>query len=74
MTAPADLRVQLRSLPATALIDICAALRPAAHGAALAAGADPVGRGRPPRSLARRHQQLTTEIVDLDRLLTTSSR
>ncbi|MFF5209785.1 IS110 family transposase [Streptosporangium sp. NPDC000396] len=65
VTAPDDLRQPLRRLPIKALIATCAALQP-----------DPAHAGDPAtatqlalRSLARRHQQLTTEIADLDQLL-----
>ncbi|MGW4968388.1 IS110 family transposase [Nonomuraea sp. NPDC004186] len=65
VTAPDDLRTQLRGLSIKKLIATCAALRPDhthAH--------DPVTATMIAlRSLTRRHQQLTTEINDLDELL-----
>ncbi|NKZ09337.1 IS110 family transposase [Actinomadura latina] len=65
VTAPDDLRERLRSLPAKELITTCANLRPDRAGAASPATAVRIAL----RSLARRHQQLTTEITDLDDLL-----
>ncbi|WP_439331503.1 IS110 family transposase [Nonomuraea candida] len=65
VTAPDDLREQLRHLPAKKLITTCAALRPDTADAASPATATAIAL----RSLARRHQQLTAEISDLDDLL-----
>jgi transposase len=65
VTAPEDLRERLRSLPVTELITTCANLRPDCADAARPATAAKIAL----RSLARRHQQLTTEISDLDELL-----
>ncbi|MGI5287233.1 IS110 family transposase [Nonomuraea polychroma] len=65
VTAPDDLREQLRRLPIKKLIATCAGLRPD-----LADVADPATAAQIAlRSLARRHQQLTAEITDLDDLL-----
>jgi transposase len=65
VTAPEQLRAQLRPLPDTQLIRHCATRRP-----------DPTQAGDPHtavvlalRSLARRHQQLSTEIDELDKLI-----
>ncbi|MFC5832959.1 IS110 family transposase, partial [Nonomuraea insulae] len=65
VTAPDEVREQLRHLPATKLISTCAALRPDPADAASPATATQLAL----RSLARRHQQLSTEITDLDDLL-----
>ncbi len=65
VTAPDDLRERLRGLPVTELIITCANLRPDRSDAASPATAVKIAL----RSLARRHQQLTTEIGDLDGLL-----
>lgn len=65
ITAPDDLRARLRDLPTTELITTCASLRPHRADAATPATATKIAL----RSLARRHQQLTTEISDLDELL-----
>jgi len=66
VTAPEPLRAQLRPLSDTELIHHCATRRP-----------DPARAGDPHtatvlalRSLARRHQQLSTEINQLDKLIT----
>jgi transposase len=66
VTAPEALRAQLRPLSDTQLIRHCATRRP-----------DPTQAGDPQtatvlalRSLARRHQQLTDEINQLDKLIT----
>lgn len=65
VTAPEPLRGRLHSLTPTQLVAACAALRP-----------DPARAGEPAtaaklalRQLARRHQQLTTEITELDALI-----
>ncbi|MEV4571608.1 IS110 family transposase, partial [Nonomuraea sp. NPDC049419] len=65
VTAPDALRQQLRGLSITKLIATCAALRPDRDDAADPATATQIAL----RSLARRHQQLTGEIADLDELL-----
>jgi transposase len=65
VTAPDALRTRLRSLSIKQLIATCANLRPAPADAAAPA----IAAEHALRSLARRHQQLTTEITDLDELL-----
>lgn len=65
VTAPDDLRERLRGLPAKELIKVCAGLRPERADAASPVTAAKIAL----RSLARRHQQLTEEIDDLDDLL-----
>ncbi len=65
VTAPDTLRAQLRGLKITQLITICANRRPDRGDAASPATAVTIAL----RSLARRHQQLTAEITDLDELL-----
>jgi transposase len=65
VTAPDELRARLRSLAVTQLIATCANLRPDRADAAAPATAVKLAL----RSLARRHQQLSTEITDLDELL-----
>jgi len=65
VTAPDELRASLRALTAAKLVAACAALRPDLADAAAPATATAIAL----RSLARRHQQLTAEITDLDRLL-----
>nr|WP_221383429.1 IS110 family transposase [Actinoplanes polyasparticus] len=65
VTAPDALRAQLRALSITQLIIICANRRPDYSDTANPATATTIAL----RSLARRHQQLTTEITDLDKLL-----
>ncbi len=61
VTAPAELREQLRSLSTPALIGTCAALRPAGDLA------DPEQAVKTAlRRLARRHQYLSQEIADAD--------
>ncbi|WP_425489538.1 IS110 family transposase [Nonomuraea typhae] len=65
ITAPDDLRGQLRHLPTKQLIAACAAFEPNRDDAATSATATKIAL----RSLARRHQQLSTEIIDLDELL-----
>jgi transposase len=65
VTAPDDLRDQLRGLAAKQLIGTCANLRPDRTDAATPSTAAKIAL----RSLARRYQQLATEIADLDELL-----
>jgi transposase len=65
VTAPDDLRTQLRGLAVKPLISTCANLRPDHTDAASPATAAKIAL----RSLAHRHQQLTTEITDLDELI-----
>jgi transposase len=65
VTAPDQLRTQLRTLSTTKLITTCAHLRPDRNDAATPATAAKLAL----RSLARRHQHLTAEITDLDELL-----
>jgi transposase len=65
VTAPDELRAQLRALTVKQLIATCANLRPDRADAATPATATKLAL----RSLARRHQQLSTEITDLDELL-----
>jgi hypothetical protein len=65
VTAPDELRARLRGLNVTKLITACANLRPDRADAATPATAATIAL----RSLARRHQHLTTEITDLDELL-----
>lgn len=65
VTAPDELRTRLRSLTVTKLIAACAALRPDRADITSPTTAAKIAL----RSLARRHQQLTTEIADLDELL-----
>ncbi len=65
VTAPDELRAQLRGLSITKLIATCANLRPDPADAATPATAVSLAL----RSLARRHQQLSIEITDLDELL-----
>jgi transposase len=65
VTAPDDLREQLRGLGVKDLVTTCANLRPDRADAASPATAVKIAL----RSLARRHQQLTVEITDLDELL-----
>jgi transposase len=61
LTGPAELREQLRDLTAGALIETCARLRPTTDLA------DPVQATKAAlRRLARRHQQLSEEIRELD--------
>ena len=62
VTAPEPLRAQLRELTTRQLVIACAALRPDTDRIA-----DPVHATKTAlRTLARRHQQLTAEIADLD--------
>ncbi len=65
VTAPDELRERLRGLGVKELIITCANLRPDRADAASPATAAKIAL----RSLARRHQQLTAEITDLDELL-----
>nr|WP_182907353.1 IS110 family transposase [Microbispora sp. H13382] len=65
VTAPNELRERLRGLPVAKLITTCAALRPDRADAAQPVTAAKIALC----SLARRHQQLTTEIGELDELL-----
>ncbi|MFF5265551.1 IS110 family transposase [Actinomadura viridis] len=65
VTAPDELRERLRGLAARQLITTCANLRPDRDDAASPATAAKIAL----RSLARRHQQLSAEITDLDQLL-----
>ncbi|WP_246003271.1 IS110 family transposase [Nocardia tenerifensis] len=65
VTAADELRRRLRGLSVTALITTCAALRPDRADAATPMTATKIAL----RSLARRHQQLSLEITDLDELL-----
>ena len=65
VTAPEDLRGALRDLPTERLIATCAASRPDRSKVADPAAATKIAL----RSLARRHQQLTEEIDDLDSLI-----
>ena len=61
LTGPAELREQLRNLSTGRLIDTCARMRPAGDLA------DPVVATKAAlRRLARRHQQLSEEIRELD--------
>ncbi len=65
VTAPAGLRERLQPLTKAILLDTCAGLRPDT-----ARVGDPVQAVKVAlRSLARRHQQLTDEINDLERLI-----
>ncbi len=66
ITAVDEIRDQIRGLTAIALINHCAAADPNLDDVADPAVAVMVAL----RSLARRHQQLTTEIADLDELIT----
>ena len=65
VTAPDELRARLRGLSVKQLIATCANLRPDRTDAATPATAVKIAL----RCLARRHQQLSTEIADLDELL-----
>jgi transposase len=65
VTAPDELRAQLRGLTVKQLITVCANLRPDRAVAAAPITAVKIAL----RSLARRHQQLSTEITDLDEVL-----
>lgn len=65
VTAPDELRQCLRGLSIAKLITTCAALTPDRDNAASPVTAAQIAL----RSLARRHQQLSIEIADLDELL-----
>ncbi len=65
VTAPDELRARLRGLTVKQLIATCASLRPDQTDAATPVTAVKIAL----RSLARRHQQLSVEIVDLDDIL-----
>jgi transposase len=65
VTAPDELRARLRGLTAIQLIATCANLRPDRADAASPGTAVKIAL----RSLSRRHQQLSTEVADLDELL-----
>jgi transposase len=65
LTAPEALRAGLRALKGRALITHCATRRPDRTTAADPTTATLIAL----RALARRHQQLTTEITDLDTLI-----
>jgi transposase len=68
LTGPAELREQLRGLSGQHLVDTCARLRPAAAGKDLTTLHDPIPAATKAtlRRLARRHQQLSEEIRDVD--------
>lgn len=66
VTAPEDLRTQLRGLSTRALLRTCAGLRPDTTRAAEPQQAVKVAL----RTLARRHAALTEEIAELDTLIT----
>jgi transposase len=66
VTAPAGLREQLRELSPAALIAACARLRPPAGPIAQAEDPALAGVKTALRTLARRHQQLSTEITELN--------
>lgn len=63
ISAPEPLRAHLRELPTRQLVATCAALRPAQQLDPLTATKHAL------RTLARRHQDVDADIVDLDRLL-----
>ena len=65
VTAPDDQRTRLRGLTTQQLITTCASRRPDRGDAATPSTAVTIAL----RSLARRHQQLSTEIAELDELL-----
>lgn len=65
VTAPDELRAELRGLPVKQLITVCVNLCPDPADAASAVTAVQLAL----RSLARRHQQLSVEITALDELL-----
>jgi transposase len=65
VTAPDDLRTQLRGLAVKPLISTCVNLRPDRTDAATPGTAAKIAL----RSLARRHQQLAVEVADLDELI-----
>jgi transposase len=67
ITAPDDLREALRGLSPGTLIATCTRLRRGAHSPDLAALTDPSAATKTTlRHLARRHQQLSQEITELD--------
>jgi transposase len=68
VTAPEALRERLAGLPAAALTRACAQLRPGATGSEMAGLHDPAGAATKAalRRLARRYQQLSAEIAELD--------
>ncbi|MCA1704463.1 MAG: IS110 family transposase [Actinobacteria bacterium] len=66
VTAPDTLRAQLQGLADSPLVEACAVSRPD-H---CRAGDPAVAATLALRALARRHQQLTTEITELDSLIT----
>ncbi len=68
LTGPADLGERLRNLTAQRFIQACARLRPGAGAASLAASPDPVPAATKAslRRLARRCQQLSEEITEID--------
>jgi transposase len=72
LTAPAELREQLRQLSGQRLVQACARLRPGADGGALSELGDPIPAATKAtlRRLSRRHQQLSAEITDIDADLT----
>ncbi|WP_328340447.1 IS110 family transposase [Micromonospora sp. NBC_00421] len=65
VTAPDELRAQLRGLTVKQLITVCARMRLDPADAAAPVTAVKIAL----RSLARRHQQLSAEITDLDEVL-----
>lgn len=65
VTAPDGIRERLRGLAVKELIAVCASLRPDRTDAATPITAAKIAL----RSLARRHQQLSVEVTDLDELL-----
>jgi transposase len=68
ITAPEDLRERLAGLSLVTLVRVCAQLRPGATGAQLSVLANPALAATKAalRRLARRYQQLTDEIAELD--------
>ena len=71
VTAPEQLRAQLRDLPDAALIRTCAGLRPQTGDPLDVAVAEPLIAAKVSlRSLARRWQALTEDMTELDALLT----
>jgi transposase len=68
ITAPEDMREQLRHLPPHALIETCARLRPTAAGVDLPRCSDPVLAATKAalRRMARRYQQLQAEVAEHD--------
>jgi transposase len=65
VTAPDELRAQLRGLTVKQLITVCASMRPDRADAPVPVTAVKIAL----RSLAHRHQQLSAEITDLDEVL-----